>query len=111
MYIVRWIVLVREVVLIHLLYFYIYTNADQLHNKLNELHLRIQDKLPHVTEVKPNPTPNKTEYSLRNVVFMKYIQHVHEGIDDNKRSGSILYIVKDLPAKDIPADTEFLEYL
>ena len=47
-----------------------YTNADQLSNKITELELRVQEHLPHIigiTEVKPKNSRysmNEAEFSL-----------------------------------------------
>ena len=49
---------------------FMYTNADQLSNKITELELRVQEHLPHIigiTEVKPKNSRysmNEAEFSL-----------------------------------------------
>ena len=91
----------------------LYTNADQLKNKMNELHTRISDTDPHIigiTEVKPK---NKlcqvgaAEYSLDEVG--DYTQFT--SIDPDKGRGMIMYVRNDLSAKPIKLQTPFEENL
>ena len=89
-----------------------YTNADQLHNKLDELKVRIRDTLPKVigvTEVKPKNCRYpiaKAEFSLDEID--KY-QMFTKNIDNTVGRGMILYINDKLKATEISMETKFQE--
>ena len=90
-----------------------YTNADQLRNKLQELNAYTQnsESIPDIiaiTEVKPknNKYPVlPSEYNMENYVLYQH------NIDNNKGRGIIIYIHELLSAKLTSFNTDFEESL
>ena len=92
----------------------LYTNADQLKNKLNELNARIKDNIPNIigiTEVK-----NKNKQS--EIVLAEYTLDVssnfclfQKNLDTDKGRGLIMYIDQSLNAVEVKMQTNFEENL
>ena len=92
----------------------IYTNADQLRNKLSEFQIRIRDQkhtIVGVTEVKaknsktkPLPSEYKMEWSSDYNIF-------HANLESNEGRGLIMYIHNSLQASEIKMETSFDENL
>ncbi|CAC5371801.1 unnamed protein product [Mytilus coruscus] len=92
----------------------IYTNADQLFNKLPELIVRTRDDKPKIigiTEVKPKNNryqPGISEYSLADVSDYKMFG---KNLDNDTGRGLLLYIDKQLDASQVQMNAEFQENL
>ncbi|CAG2200123.1 unnamed protein product [Mytilus edulis] len=92
----------------------IYTNADQLFNKLPELIVRTRDDKPKIigiTEVKPKNNrykPGISEYSLAEVSDYNMFG---KNLDVDTGRGLLLYIDKQLDASQVHMNTEFQENL
>ncbi|CAG2202747.1 unnamed protein product [Mytilus edulis] len=92
----------------------IYTNADQLFNKLPELTVRTRDDKPKIigiTEVKPKNNrykPGISEYSLAEVSDYNMFG---KNLDVDTGRGLLLYIDKQLDASQVHMNTEFQENL
>ena len=89
----------------------LYTNADQLNNKFNELELIVKSNnldIIMITEVKPkNPrfTPRPGEYKLEG--YDMY----HVNIDTNVGRGCLFYVKLGLEVKEISVSNTFDEYI
>jgi len=92
----------------------IYTNADQLRNKMSEFQIRIRDQKPMiigVTEVKaknsktkPLPTEYKMEWSNEYNMF-------HINLENDEGRGLILYVHNSLQASEVKTESNFQENL
>ena len=92
----------------------IYTNADQLRNKLSEFQIRIRDQKPMIvgiTEVKakncttrPLPTEYKLEWSSDYTMF-------HANLENDVGRGLIMFVHKSLRACEVNLETNFTENL
>ena len=92
----------------------LYTNADQLKNKLLELESRISDKQPNVigiTEVKPKNSSNQVNPAEYTILSGNEYQMFSKNIDNEVGRGLILYIHRSLQATEVKFNTEFQENL
>ncbi len=92
----------------------LYTNADQLMNKLNELYARIQEDKPRIvgiTEVKPK-NPNCTyKESEFNIIEVYEYKTFSKNLSETWGRGLILYIDPILDAREITLSTPHQENL
>ena len=88
-----------------------YTNADQLFNKFNELELLVQTKIPDIiaiTEVKPKNnryTPYVGELNLEGYTLW------HTNIENEHGRGCIIYTLSNLNVRELRVKTHFTEFL
>ena len=88
----------------------LYTNADQLRNKMTELQVRISDVMSHIigiTEVKPKISAHQyqfAEYSLDEVGEYEMFSNI-----DKEGRGMILFIHKLLPFTEVKMPTDFIK--
>lgn len=92
----------------------LYTNADQLKNKLSELELRMKDETPSiigVTEVSPKARRadiRQEEYSLESLRNFKIFS---KNLNKAGARGLLMYINEDLESKEVKLKSSFEEYL
>ena len=88
-----------------------YTNCDQMSNKIDEIEDRITISNPHIiaiNEVKPKAKKN---YSMKDFNCDKndHYNVISNNIDNDIGRGQLLYVKKSLPCKEVYMKTEFRE--
>ena len=92
----------------------LYTNADQFKNKMTELEMRTQDHTPMImgiTEVKPKNTRCKSKVAEYTLTTTNNHDIFQKNIENEVGRGLLLYIQKNLEAKEEYMTTNMEEYI
>ena len=92
----------------------LYTNADQLKNKMDEMETRIREYRPHIvgiTEVKAKNSQRRCSPAEYNMVTLNNYDMFGVNLDSDKGRGLILYVDKQLGAIEVKIESSFQEFL